>query len=50
VPDGFCSEVPRWMTEQKAAGYRICSEAHVEPRALMSLIELLEGSLENVRF
>lgn len=50
VPEGFCAEVPRWMTEERAAGHRLCSEAHVEPKALLCLAELLEASLEEVRF
>jgi hypothetical protein len=50
VPQGFCAEVPRWMTEEQAAGYRLSKEAHVAPRALLSLVELLEASLEEVRF
>jgi hypothetical protein len=50
VPDGFCAEVPRWMTERRAANHRLCSEAHVAPTALLSLIELLEASLKEVSF
>ncbi len=50
VPDGFCAEVPRWMTEREAANYRLCSEAHLAPTALLSLVELLETSLTEVRF
>jgi hypothetical protein len=50
VPEGFCAEVPRWMTEERAAGYRLSDEAHVAARALVSLAELLEASLEEVCF
>jgi hypothetical protein len=49
VPEGFCSEVPHWMTEQEAARYRLSTEAHVELRALLRLIELVKGPLEDVR-
>ena len=34
------------MTEQRAAAYRVSREAHVELKALLRLIELLDGSLE----
>lgn len=50
APNGFCKEVPIWMTEPRSASYCISRDAEISLKAILKLIELLECSLEDLKF
>lgn len=50
APNGFNKQVPLWMTEPQAAYYHISENPEINLKAILSLIELLECSLENLKF
>ena len=50
APNGFCKEVPIWMTEPRSTSYRISRNAEISPKAILKLIELLECSIEGLKF
>ena len=50
APHSYCCEIPLWMTDELATGYEITKSSEISMKALFSLIELLECSIENVRF
>jgi hypothetical protein len=50
APNGFCKEVPIWMSEAKSASYCISRNAEISSKAILKLIELLECSIEDLKF
>jgi hypothetical protein len=50
TPAGFNRLIPGWMLEAKARCYELSQEAQISTEAILSLIELLEGSIEGLRF
>ena len=50
APDGFCKEVPIWMTEPQSAVCCISKSAEISVKAILILIELLEYSIEDLKF
>jgi hypothetical protein len=50
TPTGFNRLIPGWMLEAEARCYEISDEAHISCKAIVSLIDLLECSIEDLRF
>ena len=50
MPAGFHRLIPGWMLEAEAGCYGLSKEARLSTEAILSLIELLEGSIEGLRF
>jgi len=42
APDGFCKQIPVWMTEPNAIYFRISATATISCRALVKLAEVLK--------
>jgi len=50
TPAGFNRLIPGWMLETEAQCHELSQEVRISPRAILSLIELLECSMEGLRF
>ena|GEM_PF-5297786 len=50
TPAGFNRLIPGWMLEVEAMCYGLSEEARISTEAILSLIELLERSIEGLRF
>ena len=44
APDGFCKQIPVWMTQPKASCYGISPTATISANALVKLVELLKNN------
>lgn len=49
TPGGFNRLIPGWMLEANAKCYELSEQVHISPKAILSLIELLEGSIEELK-
>jgi hypothetical protein len=47
-PKGFCKEIPMWMTEPECIDYHISEFPHINLRAILRAIELLEISIDDL--
>jgi hypothetical protein len=47
-PKGFCKEIPMWMTEPECTEYYISEFPHINLRAILRAIELLEISIDDL--
>jgi hypothetical protein len=50
APTGFCKEIPIWMAEPQSICFCISKSAEINLKAIMRLIELLECSMEDLKF
>ena len=50
APNGFCKEVPIWMTEPQSTCYCISKKAEISVKAILSVIELIKCSIEDLKF
>jgi hypothetical protein len=48
APKGFCKEIPNWMTEPHCADHHISKIPHINLKAILKLIELLEYSIDDL--
>ncbi|MFV1976955.1 MAG: hypothetical protein ACC651_14505, partial [Candidatus Scalindua sp.] len=48
TPKGFCKEIPSWMTHQECRDYHISEFPHINLKAILGAIELLETSIDNL--
>ena len=48
APKGFCKEIPTWMTEDECGHYHISGFPHINLKAILRAIELLESSIEDL--
>lgn len=47
-PKGFCKEIPSWMTHPECRDYHISEFPHINLRAILRAIELLEYSIDDL--
>jgi len=50
TPNGFCKEVPIWMAKPQSTCFCISRSAEISLKAIMRVIELLECSIEDLKF
>jgi len=48
APKGFCKEIPSWMTQPECRDYHISGFPHVNLKAILRAIELLETSIDDL--
>ena len=48
TPKGFCKEIPSWMTHQECRDYHISEFPHINLKAILGAIELLETSIDDL--
>ena len=48
--EDFSKQIPIWMTEPQAAYHHISKNTEINLKSILSLIELLECSIENLKF
>jgi hypothetical protein len=48
APKGFCKEIPIWMTEDECREYHISEFPHINLKAILRAIELLESSMDDL--
>jgi hypothetical protein len=50
TPNGFCKEVPIWIAKPQSTCFCISRSAEISLKAITRLIELLECSIEDLKF
>jgi len=48
APKGFCKEIPSWMTHPEWRDYHISKIPHIDLKAILRAIELLEYSIDDL--
>ena len=48
TPKGFCKEIPGWMTTPQCADHHISKFPHINVKAILRVIELLEHSIDDL--
>jgi len=48
APKGFCKEIPSWMAQPECRDYHISGFPHVNLKAILRAIELLETSIDDL--
>jgi hypothetical protein len=48
APKGFCKEIPSWMTQPECRDYHISEFPHIDLKAILKAIELLETSIDDL--
>jgi len=48
APKGFCKEIPYWMTQAQCANHHISKVPQINLKAILSTIELLEYSMDDL--